>query len=43
MSFTKIYGGTLRWMAPEIVGGGEVSAEGDVWAFGMTALVSVPC
>lgn len=25
-------------MAPEIIDGGEVSAEGDVWAFGMTAL-----
>ncbi|KIM69149.1 hypothetical protein SCLCIDRAFT_40584, partial [Scleroderma citrinum Foug A] len=38
MSFTKICGGTLNWMAPEIIDGGEVSAEGDVWAFGMTAL-----
>ena len=31
--------GTLRWMSPEILEGGEGSAEADVWAFGMTALV----
>ncbi|KAL4078696.1 kinase-like domain-containing protein [Scleroderma yunnanense] len=31
--------GTLRWMSPEILKGGEVSAEADVWAFAMTALV----
>ncbi|KAL4078978.1 kinase-like domain-containing protein [Scleroderma yunnanense] len=30
--------GTLRWSSPEILEGGKVSAEGDVWAFGMTAL-----
>ncbi|KAG6329347.1 hypothetical protein ID866_9741 [Astraeus odoratus] len=31
-------GGTLRWMAPEILDNHEISAEGDVWAFGMTTL-----
>ncbi|KAG6331723.1 hypothetical protein ID866_7365, partial [Astraeus odoratus] len=31
-------GGTIPWMAPEILDGGKISAEGDVWAFGMTAL-----
>ncbi|KAL4067929.1 kinase-like domain-containing protein [Scleroderma citrinum] len=31
-------GGTLLWMAPENMGTGGVSREGDVWAFGMTAL-----
>ncbi|KIM61188.1 hypothetical protein SCLCIDRAFT_908849 [Scleroderma citrinum Foug A] len=30
--------GTCRWMSPEILDGGDVSAEADVWAFGMTAL-----
>ncbi|KAL4078975.1 kinase-like domain-containing protein [Scleroderma yunnanense] len=29
--------GTLRWKSPEILDGGQVSAEADVWAFGMTA------
>ncbi|KAL4072062.1 kinase-like domain-containing protein, partial [Scleroderma citrinum] len=38
MTADKICGGTLNWMAPEILDGKEVSAEGDVWAFGMTAL-----
>lgn len=35
-------GGTLNWMAPEYVNGFEVTmtTAGDVWAFGMTALVS---
>ena len=33
-------GGTLRWMAPEILDGTESTAAGDVWAFGMTCLVS---
>ncbi|KAG6329427.1 hypothetical protein ID866_9661 [Astraeus odoratus] len=31
-------GGTLRRMAPEILDNHEISAEGDVCAFGMTAL-----
>jgi len=31
--------GTLRWMAPEILDGGAVSPQADVWAFGMTTLV----
>jgi len=35
-------GGTLNWMAPELLDGGEVSAEADVWAFGMTAMVGTP-
>ncbi|KAL4065938.1 kinase-like domain-containing protein, partial [Scleroderma citrinum] len=30
--------GTFRWMSPEILEGGEVSTEADVWAFAMTAL-----
>ncbi|KAL4072045.1 kinase-like domain-containing protein [Scleroderma citrinum] len=38
MTVDKICAGALNWMAPEIVKGGELSAEGDVWAFGMTAL-----
>ena len=35
-------GGTVNWMAPEIFDGGGPTAEGDVWAFGMTALVCPP-
>ena len=35
-------GGTLRWMAPEILESNEPTAPGDVWAFGMTCLVSGP-
>ncbi|KAG6331546.1 hypothetical protein ID866_7546 [Astraeus odoratus] len=31
-------GGSLPWMAPEMLEDDEVSAAGDVWAFGMTAL-----
>ncbi|KAG6332056.1 hypothetical protein ID866_7033 [Astraeus odoratus] len=31
-------GGMINWMAPEILDGGGASAEGDVWAFGMTTL-----
>jgi len=31
--------GTIHWMAPEMFDGAEVSAEADVWAFGMTVLV----
>ncbi|KAL4066217.1 kinase-like domain-containing protein [Scleroderma yunnanense] len=30
--------GTLMWKSPQILEGGEVSAESDVWAFGMTVL-----
>ncbi|KAL4078957.1 kinase-like domain-containing protein [Scleroderma yunnanense] len=30
--------GISPWMAPELLEGGEPSAEADVWAFGMTAL-----
>jgi len=29
----------LNWVAPEILDNGYGSAEADVWAFGMTALV----
>ena len=45
-------GGTLHWMGPEYFGLWEDSttaeacaatAEGDVWAFGMTMLVRLPC
>ena len=35
-------GGSLKWMAPEQLERGEVSAEADVWAFGMTTLVGTP-
>ncbi|KAI6028686.1 kinase-like domain-containing protein [Pisolithus orientalis] len=31
-------GGTLQWMAPEYLNTGNVTAEADVWAFGLTAL-----
>ncbi|KAL4068811.1 kinase-like domain-containing protein [Scleroderma yunnanense] len=31
-------GGTVNWMAPELFDGDGPTAEGDVWAFGMTAL-----
>ena len=30
---------SLRWLAPEMLDNGEGSAEADMWAFGMTALV----
>ncbi|KAI6155408.1 kinase-like domain-containing protein, partial [Pisolithus tinctorius] len=33
-------GGTLPWMAPEKLDTRAVTREADVWAFGMTALVS---
>jgi len=35
-------GGTLNWMAPEYLEAEEfkVTTAGDVWAFGMTALVN---
>jgi len=39
---TNVCGGTLNWMAPEQLDRGEVSAEADVWAFGMTAMVGTP-
>lgn len=32
-------GGTINWMSPENLDDFKISAEGDVWAFGMTALV----
>lgn len=31
-------GGTINWMSPENLDDFKISAEGDVWAFGMTAL-----
>ncbi|KIM61482.1 hypothetical protein SCLCIDRAFT_25809 [Scleroderma citrinum Foug A] len=31
-------GGTIRWIAPEILDGNEISVASDIWAFGMTAL-----
>ncbi|KAG6329145.1 hypothetical protein ID866_9944 [Astraeus odoratus] len=31
-------GGSLPWMAPELLDDGKISAAGDVWAFGMTVL-----
>ncbi|KAL4064354.1 kinase-like protein, partial [Scleroderma citrinum] len=33
-------GGSIAWLAPEMLDGGEPSATRDVWAFAMTALVS---
>ena len=33
-------GGSLPWMAPEMLDGANPSAAGDVWLFAMTALVS---
>ena len=40
-------GGTLRWMAPEQLEPDEctalATAQADVWAFGMTALVRPSC
>jgi len=39
MSITGKAKGTLRWMSPELLDGGAVSPQADVWAFGMTALV----
>lgn len=30
--------GSVRWMAPELLGGGECSTASDVYAFGMTVL-----
>ncbi|KAG6329372.1 hypothetical protein ID866_9716 [Astraeus odoratus] len=32
---------SINWMPPEYVDTGEVTTEGDVWAFAMTAFVSV--
>ena len=34
-------GGTLKWMAPEILDDGVASVQSDMWAFGMTALVCI--
>lgn len=31
-------GGSIHWMAPEILEGNEKSTQGDLWALGMTAL-----
>ncbi|KAG6335517.1 hypothetical protein ID866_3571 [Astraeus odoratus] len=39
-SMLQNVGGSIRWIAPELLDdGGELTAEGDIWAFGMTALV----
>ncbi|KAL4066471.1 kinase-like domain-containing protein [Scleroderma yunnanense] len=39
LSTNVLGGGTIRWMAPDVIGNyGVASAAGDVWAFGMTAL-----
>ena len=39
MTLTYPIVGALRWMAPEGIDGGRATAERDVWAFAMTALV----
>ncbi|KIO04999.1 hypothetical protein M404DRAFT_949063 [Pisolithus tinctorius Marx 270] len=44
MTVSREFGGTLRWMAPELVGtlgsnDPNFTLEGDIWAFGMTMLV----
>ncbi|KIM56730.1 hypothetical protein SCLCIDRAFT_93413, partial [Scleroderma citrinum Foug A] len=31
-------GGTLNWMAPEVLDGAKISPGSDIWAFGMTML-----
>ncbi|KIM60731.1 hypothetical protein SCLCIDRAFT_123603 [Scleroderma citrinum Foug A] len=38
---TSFTGGTVRWMAPEVMKDptAKATVEGDIWAFGMTALV----
>ena len=42
MSAPGHIGGSLPWMAPEMLEPyGEVTAARDVWAFGMTTLVSL--
>ncbi|KAG6331498.1 hypothetical protein ID866_7594 [Astraeus odoratus] len=38
ISVASCHGGSLRWMAPENLDTGNITAAGDVWAFGMTAL-----
>jgi len=41
MSTPGNFGATLPWLAPEMLDGGKATAARDVWAFGMTALVSL--
>lgn len=36
-------GGSSRWMAPELLEGKKLTIESDVWAYGMTILVSAFC
>ncbi|KIM60310.1 hypothetical protein SCLCIDRAFT_1216910 [Scleroderma citrinum Foug A] len=38
MTLTSPIVGALRWMAPEVIDQGRATAEGDVWAFAMTAV-----
>ncbi|KAL4065566.1 kinase-like domain-containing protein [Scleroderma yunnanense] len=38
LSVSTPHGGSLNWMAVEKMDTGKVTAEGDVWAFGITAL-----
>ena len=41
VSSTTTSGGTLRWKAPELLNdAGKENEKTDVWAFGMTLLVS---
>lgn len=37
-TFGAAVDGSVRWMAPELLGGGECTAASDVYAFGMTVL-----
>lgn len=40
---TQAHNGSLRWLAPELLTGEEASHtnESDIWALGMTYLVSI--
>ncbi|KAG6333051.1 hypothetical protein ID866_6040 [Astraeus odoratus] len=40
MSLNVPRGGTINWLSPENLDDLRISAESDIWAFGMTALVS---
>ena len=42
MTTSSDVGGSLRWMSPELFNGEKRSVASDVWAYGMTMLVSDP-